>query len=367
MTLYNGGLMKKELLERLSQLRKKCDKLSPTLKLKEKQAELKSLQDKMEMAGFWSNQQQAQKITQQAAHLEKHIKAWQEITQQINDLLELIDIAEEDELNELKSEISKLESAFHLGETELLLSGEFNAGNVILSLHVGNGGQDAEDFTAMLMRMYLRFCESNGFKTTIFDESTTADGLKSATIEISGPFAYGWLKGEQGVHRLIRLSPFNAKNLRQTSFTGVEILPEIENDSDIEINTNDLRIDVFRSSGCGGQSVNTTDSAVRITYLPLNIVVSCQNEKSQLQNKESAMKVLKSRLLKLKHEQHVQKLEEIRGDRVEANFGSQIRTYTLHPYKMVKDHRTDHESSNPEKILDGELNGFIEAFLRRAP
>lgn len=357
--------MEKDLLDRLAILQERYEAVLPTLHLEDKQKELLNLQSQMEDPIFWNNQEQAQKVSQKAAHLEKHIKAWQAIVQQLKDFPELIEMAEEEECEELLNEIVVLEQDFNSLETELLLSGEFDQGNAILSLHVGNGGQDAEDFTGMLMRMYLRFCEQKGFKATIFDESTTEDGLKSATIEISGPMAYGWIKGEQGVHRLIRLSPFNAKNLRQTSFAGVEVLPEIEDDHDIEIDPNDLRVDVFRSSGCGGQSVNTTDSAVRITYVPLNIVVTCQNEKSQLQNKASAMKVLKSRLLKLKHEQHVQKLEEIRGDRMDANFGSQIRTYTLHPYKMAKDHRTDFESSNPEKVLDGDLDGFVEAFLRK--
>lgn len=357
--------MGKDLLDRLTTLQERYKALSPALHLEDKQKELMNLHSQMEDPIFWNSQEQAQKVSQKAAHLEKHIHTWQNIEQQIKDFPELIDMAEDSDLNELMNNLNTLEQEFSSLETELFLSGEFDQGNAILSIHVGNGGQDAEDFTAMLLRMYLRFCEQKGYKTTIFDESTTEDGLKSATVEISGPMAYGWMKGEQGVHRLIRLSPFNAKNLRQTSFAGIEVLPEIEDEKEMEIDPNDLRIDVFRSSGCGGQSVNTTDSAVRITYVPLNIVVTCQNEKSQLQNKESAMKVLKSRLLKLKHEQHVQKLEEIRGDRMDANFGSQIRTYTLHPYKMVKDHRTDFEHSNPEKVLDGDLDGFVEAYLRK--
>ena len=357
--------MKKDLLERLSEINIKFQNLIPSLQLEKKQKELKILQSKMEAPGFWNDQEQAQKTSQQASHLDKHIHSWQKIEQQINEVPEFIEMAEGSETDDIAKEIFALEQEFSSLETELLLSGEFDQRNAILSLHVGNGGQDAEDFTAMLMRMYLRFFEKKGFKTTIFDESFTEDGLKSATIEVTGPLAYGWLKGEQGVHRLIRLSPFNAKNLRQTSFTGVEVLPEIDNDHDIDIDTGDLRIDVFRSSGKGGQSVNTTDSAVRITYLPLNIVVTCQNEKSQLQNKMAAMKVLKSRLLKLQTEQHVQRLEEIRGDRMDANFGSQIRTFTLHPYKMVKDHRTDYESNNPEKVFDGDLDGFVEAYLRK--
>ncbi len=356
--------MKKELHERLNVLQEKFSKIKPSLNLEEKQKEQKSFQSQMEASGFWNIHEKAQKISQNAARLEKFIGKWEAIESGLSDLAELIEISEEAEASELESEIESLEDQFREAENELLLSGEFDYGNAILTLHVGTGGQDAEDFTAMLLRMYLRFCEAKGFKTRILDESPTEDGLKSATVETQGDKAYGWLKTEQGVHRLIRLSPFNAKRLRQTSFAKVEILPEIENDNAIEIDSNDLRIDVFRSSGCGGQSVNTTDSAVRITYLPLNLVVTCQNEKSQLQNKDAAMKVLKSRLLKLKHEQHAQKLEELRGGKIEANFGSQIRTYTLQPYKLVKDHRTNYEETNPDKVFNGELDGFIDAVLR---
>ncbi len=358
--------MKNELLEKLSQLQEKFEKLKNSLNLDEKSTELKILQSQMEAPRFWDDQKKAKKNSQKAAQIEQFIKKWEEIASNLKDLPELIEMANEKECSEIGKEVQNLEEDFQKGETELLLSGKFDAGNVILSIHVGTGGQDAEDFCSMLLRMYLRFCEQKNYTTKMIDESPSDDGLKSATIEISGPMAYGFLKAENGVHRLIRLSPFNAKNLRQTSFAKVEVLPEIEDDTEVQIEEKDLRIDVFRASGHGGQSVNTTDSAVRITYLPLNLVVTCQNEKSQLQNKAAAMKVLKSRLLKLKQEQNAQKIDELRGDKMEADFGSQIRTYTLQPYKLVKDHRTDYEENNPDKVFDGNLDGFIDSYLRNS-
>ncbi len=356
---------KSDLLERCKILDEKFHKLLPTLELEQKQEELNQYKEQMNQSDFWDNPDVAQEISQKAAHLENSLKNWKSIQSFISEAAELIDISEENELEEIEQELCSTEKKFNTAETETLLSGEYDSHNVILKISTGNGGQDAEDFSQMLYRMYLRFAEQKGWKTTILDESPSDVGLKSATIEINGLNAYGLLKSEHGVHRLIRLSPFNAKNLRQTSFSRVEILPEIKQDTDIEIDENDLRIDVFRASGNGGQSVNTTDSAVRITYLPLNISVSCQNEKSQLQNKAAAMKVLKSRLLQLKLEQNAQEINELRGALMENSFGSQIRTYTLQPYKLVKDHRTNFEHSNPDKVFDGDLDGFIEAFLRQ--
>ncbi len=356
--------MKKDLLDKLCYLQEKYNQLKPSLKLDKKQEELALLQKEMELPDFWNNQNQAQKISQSSSRIEKFLKNWEDIASSLFALSELVEISEDAELPELETELIKLEKKFQKAETHLLLSGEYDTNNVILSIHVGNGGQDAEDFCSILLRMYLRYAERKGYKTTILDESPSDDGLKSATVEITGDMAYGYLKSENGVHRLIRLSPFNAKNLRQTSFAKIEVLPEIENDMDLDIDPNDIRIDVFRSSGAGGQSVNTTDSAVRITYLPLNQIVTCQNEKSQLQNKDAAMKVLKSRLLKLKLEQQAQQLEELRSDNLDANFGSQIRTYTLQPYKLVKDHRTNYEETIPDKVFDGELDGFSANFLQ---
>lgn len=356
---------KNDLLSILESLKNAFESVQPKLSLSEKEKALKDLQKQMEAPGFWDTPEIAQAISQKAAYTESFVKKWTAIAQGIQDFSGLIEIAEEGDLPEIEQGIQDLKERFEKGETELLFDGEYDQNSALISIHTGNGGQDAEDFSQMLYRMYLRWAEKNDFKVQIIDESRSEVGLKSATIEISGIFAYGFLKSEHGVHRLIRLSPFNAKSLRQTSFSRVEVLPVIEQDTDIEIQESDLRIDVFRASGNGGQSVNTTDSAVRITYLPLNISVSCQNEKSQLQNKAAAMKVLKSRLLQLKIEQNAQEIKDIRGDLAENSFGSQIRTYTLQPYKLVKDHRTDTEVGNPDKVFDGDLEPFIQTFLRK--
>ncbi len=358
-------MQKSEILERLSALTARYKKIEPTLALDEKKAEFGQLQTQISAPEFWNNPENAQKISQKVSGLENFIKIWSIIASNLQDLPELAEMSNEKELQDIAKEVEKTEKDFAKGEIETLLSGEYDGHNAILKISTGNGGQDAEDFSQMLLRMYLRYAERKGWKTQIMEESTSDVGLKSAMLEITGLNVYGFLKSEHGVHRLIRLSPFNAKNLRQTSFSRVEILPMIEQDTDLEIAESDLRIDVFRSSGAGGQSVNTTDSAVRITYLPLNLVVTCQNEKSQLQNKQAAMKVLKSRLLQLQLEQNAEKVDELRGEQMENSFGSQIRTYTLQPYQLVKDHRTDFEIGSPDKAFDGELDGFVDTFLRK--
>lgn len=360
-----SSMQKSEILERISALTARYQEIEGTLALDEKKAKFEQLQSEISAPEFWNTPDVAQKISQKASWLETFIKRWTSIADNLRDLPQLAEMANEKELVDIAMDLKKTEKDFSAGETETLLSGEYDNHNAILKISTGNGGQDAEDFSQMLLRMYLRYAERKGWKTEIIEESTSDVGLKSAMIEITGLNAYGLLKSEHGVHRLIRLSPFNAKNLRQTSFSRVEILPMIEQDTDVEIAESDLRIDVFRASGNGGQSVNTTDSAVRITYLPLNLVVTCQNEKSQLQNKQSAMKVLKSRLLQLQLEQNAEKIEELRGEQMENSFGSQIRTYTLQPYQLVKDHRTDFELGNPDKVFDGELDGFVDAFLRK--
>ncbi len=356
---------KQELLETLKQLQNRYNSIKDSLKLNKKSVQVSELQKQTENPDFWSDQRKAQEISQKIAHLESFIKQWKGFAQNLEELPQLVEMAEDKDLSELNVEIEILNKKFEQMETQTLLNGEYDKNNVILSIHTGNGGQDAEDFSQILLRMYLRFAEKKGYKTQILEESASDSGIKSATIEISSYMAYGHLKSEHGIHRLIRLSPFNAKNLRQTSFSRVEILPKIESDNEIHIDESDLRIDVFRSSGAGGQSVNTTDSAVRITYLPLDLVVTCQNEKSQHQNKDAAMAVLRSRLAQLKLEQKASELKELRGDLLENSFGSQIRTYTLQPYKLVKDHRTNYEENQPDKVFDGELDGFVESFLRK--
>jgi len=333
------------------ELKNRLEELKEILNIQTKENRIALIKQLMNAPDFWTDEKNSSLLTKELKNIEKEIK-------QFNDVYELAMAGSDEELELFRPEIEKL-------EIYALLSGKYDQNNAIITFFAGAGGVDAQDWTEMLLRMYLRWAEQNDAKATIIDQSFgTEAGIKSATVEIEMPYAYGKLRGESGVHRLVRLSPFNAKSLRQTSFALVQVMPEIENDTEINIDAKDLRIDVYHSGGSGGQSVNTTDSAVRITHLPTNIVVSCQNERSQLQNKESAMKVLRSRLAQLMLEQHKEKIEEIRGNYSSPEWGNQIRSYVLHPYKMVKDHRTDFESSDPDSILAGDLNGFIEAELR---
>ena len=268
---------------------------------------------------------------------------------------------------EMEEEVQRLEDKWKEIEHTLLFSGPHDASNCYLTISGGAGGTEAQDWAEMLLRMYLRYCELKGWNADILEKTDGQEaGIKSVTVYIRGELAYGHLKAERGTHRLVRLSPFNAKNLRQTSFALVEALPEIENDAEIEIDSKDLKIDTFRSSGAGGQHVNVTDSAVRITHLPTNIVVSCQNERSQAQNKEQSMKMLRGKLLQKKQEEEQKKMEGLRGATKSADFGQQIRSYVLHPYKMVKDLRTEYEHNNPDAVLDGEIDELVIEELRRS-
>ena len=329
----------------------------------EKKSEIQVLESQMAAPKFWDDRENAQKVSSRLASCQNFLAKWKKFAAEIDEISGLLAIAENADLPQIDALISELQTQISAAELELLFAAEHDRANAILSINTGTGGQDAEDFSQILLRMYLRFCEKNNFSAKILDQSDSDVGLKSATLQISGQNAFGHLKSEHGVHRLIRLSPFNAKNLRQTSFSRVEVLPEIETDSEIVLEEKDLRIDVFRSSGSGGQSVNTTDSAVRITFLPLGISVTCQNEKSQLQNKNAALKVLRSRIAQIQQQQNAEKISDLRGDLVENSFGSQIRTYTLQPYKLVKDHRTGAESTDPDKVFAGEISGFVRAFL----
>lgn len=356
-------MTKSEFQQILATLQTQWADLKIKLDLEALEEQVKVLQSQQNTPGFWDTPDEAQKISQQAATKETQLKRWNQLDGNLKDLTDMAESAQEAELMEFVPELQTLEQEVQTARTETLLDGEYDAHNALLTLQVGNGGQDAEDFCQMLQRMYLRWADNQGFKASILEESRTDDGLRSCLINIKGAMVYGLLRSEHGVQRLIRLSPFNAKSLRQTSFARVEVIPEIESESELVIDPSDLRVDVFRSGGAGGQSVNTTDSAVRITYLPLSLVVTCQNEKSQHQNKDAAMKVLRSRLAQLKAEQKAAELNELRGDILENSFGSQIRTYTLQPYKLVKDHRTDYEENQPDKVFDGNLKGFIESYL----
>jgi peptide chain release factor 2 len=315
-------------------------------------------------ADFWSDAQKAQVIVKQQAKLERRILPWQEIKTSVDDLVELIGLGDDSMRQDLAGQLSQATEQFKSLKDELKLAGPYDDYDAIVNIYAGAGGTDAQDWAQMLLRMYVRWAEKNNLTVTTIDE-TAADeaGIKSATIEIAGSFAYGKLKGEHGVHRLVRLSPFNADNLRQTSFAKVDVLPKIDRPEDLEIDEKDLRVDVYRAGGHGGQSVNTTDSAVRITHLPTGITVAIQNERSQLQNKEVALTILRSRLIQLQTEQHKVRLEELKGPNQSAEWGNQIRSYVLHPYKQVKDLRTRYETSDTDGVLDGNLDPFINAYL----
>jgi peptide chain release factor 2 len=299
------------------------------------------------------------------AALREVVDDWNKLSQRVGYLLELAQLDDESLRNDITTDLDEIEKDLKRREFDVLLSGKYDRNNALLAIHSGAGGVDAQDWTAMLERMYLRWAENRGFSTEILDLSEGEEaGIKSVTIAIEGDYAYGYLRPEKGVHRLVRLSQFDAAHRRHTSFALVEVLPEVQDDADIEINPDELRIDVYRSSGAGGQNVQKNATAVRITHIPTGIVVTCQNERSQTQNRENAMRVLRSRLAEIKEQVHVATLSELRGEYTKAEWGSQIRSYVLHPYQMVKDHRTDYEVGNAQGVLNGDLDGFIEAYLR---
>ncbi len=312
---------------------------------------------------FWNNQTHAREVVKEHAKLEKRTQPWLRLRQEVADLVDLMELGDSSMQIELDKSLQELTQRFDTLKEELKFSGLYDDNDAILSIHAGAGGADAQDWAGMLLRMYARFAEGQGWQVVTVDESSGEEGgIKSVTLEISGTFAYGKLKGEHGVHRLVRLSPFNAES-RETSFAKVEVMPKIDTPEAVQIDEKDLKIDVYRSGGHGGQSVNTTDSAVRITHLPTNIVVAIQNERSQLQNKETAMTILRSRLAQLQLEQHAERVSELKGPNEQAAWGNQIRSYVLHPYKQVKDLRTEHVSSDPDAVLSGELEPFVAAYL----
>jgi peptide chain release factor 2 len=299
------------------------------------------------------------------SRVQAEIENWQKLKSRAADALELASLDDESLHSELVAEVTAIETELDRRELDAMLSGPYDDEDAILAIHAGAGGTDSQDWAEMLQRMYLRWAESRGFETEILDYSEGEEaGIKSVTIAVEGDYAYGYLQSEKGVHRLVRLSPFDSANRRHTSFALVEVLPQVETDDEVEINPNDLRIDTYRSAGAGGQNVQKNETAIRITHLPTGIVVTCQNERSQMQNKENAMRVLRARLLDLKRLQQEEEMAEIRGDYVKAEWGSQIRSYVLHPYQMVKDHRTETETGNAQAVLDGDLDPFMEAYLR---
>jgi peptide chain release factor 2 len=315
---------------------------------------------------LWEDPQKAQSLMKEISSLRNYLEGWSNLNKRLLDAEELLALGDESLRDELDPLVRELEHDIGEREFTILLGGVHDQNNALLAIHSGAGGTDSQDWVQMLERMYLRWAERKGFSTEILDISEGEEaGIKSVTISIKGPYAYGYLYSEKGVHRLVRLSPFDSAHRRHTSFALVEILPDLENENaDIVINPDDVRIDVFRSSGAGGQNVQKNATAIRLTHLPTGIIVTCQNERSQMQNRENAMRVLRSRLWEIKQQEQAEQIAELRGEYKKAEWGSQIRSYVLHPYQMVKDHRTDFETGNTSAILDGEIDGFIEAFLR---
>jgi peptide chain release factor 2 len=350
--------------KQLMQLQQDISTSMEQLEIAKKQIELADLNKQMQAPDFWSDNAMAQRVSKSVAKLEALVSPWSTLAQDVAELVELTELNDESMLSELAVQFETLSKRYEEFKKELRFNGKFDDHDAYISIHAGAGGTDAQDWAQMLLRMYLRWAESNGLKTERIDQSDGEEaGIKSVTVSVSGVHAYGRLKGEHGVHRLVRLSPFNADSLRQTSFTKVEIMPVIEQPEEVQIDDKDLKIDVYRAGGHGGQSVNTTDSAVRVTHLPTGITVAIQNERSQLQNKETAMKILRSRIAQMAIEQHQEHLEQVKGPNQSAEWGNQIRSYVLHPYKQVKDLRTRYETSDVDGVLDGKLDALIDAYL----
>ena len=328
-----------------------------------------TLESQMQEPGFWNDQEKAQKVSQKLKHNIKRMEEFNSLKQQVEDIEIIVELIQEEDdesqIPELLENMDETEKQMEGARIVALLSDEYDENNAILSIHAGAGGTEAQDWAEMLLRMYTRWIESKSYSMDIFDIQTdTEAGIKSVTIYVEGENAYGYLKSEKGVHRLVRISPFDSSNKRHTSFASVDVTPEIGDDGEVEINESDLKIDTYRSSGAGGQHVNTTDSAIRITHIPTGIVVSCQNQRSQHSNRETAMTMLKSKLLEIKKLENKERIEDIQGKYNQIAWGSQIRSYVFHPYNMVKDHRTNAETSNVQSVMDGNLDMFMNEYLK---
>ncbi|WP_221373556.1 peptide chain release factor 2 [Clostridium perfringens] len=354
-------------LSKLHELKNNLKEMGASLDLASLEKKCAELELKMQETGFWDDVQKAQEVTQEAKRVKDKIDKFKNLNERIDDvevLKELMEENDEQTAKEIISEVKALSKEIDTLKIETILSGEYDRNDAILTLHTGVGGSDANDWTEMLLRMYTRWCEKKGYSLETIDYLPGDEaGVKSVTLKVKGEFAYGYLKAEKGIHRLVRISPFNANGKRQTSFASVEVLPELTSDQDIEINPVDLRIDTYRAGGAGGQHVNKTESAVRITHIPTGIVVQCQNERSQFSNRDTAMGMLKSKLIELKERAHKEKIEDLTGELKDMGWGSQIRSYVFHPYSMVKDHRTNVETSNVNGVMDGDIDNFIIAYL----
>ncbi len=335
-----------------------------------KEEEVRRLTNESAAPDFWNDPEKARKVMSTMAEIQKEVETWRGLEKKVADIKELLAIVSEGDTElrgEIESELRAATAALDELEFRLAFSGQYDKNSAILAIHAGAGGTESQDWAEMLMRMYLRWAERRGYKADVLDVSPGEEaGIKSAIISISGLYAYGYLRSEHGVHRLIRLSPFDFDHARHTSFALVEVMPEVpEDNAEVQIGPDDVKIEVYRSSGAGGQNVQKTSTAVRITHYPSGLVVTCQDQRSQLQNKEAAMKILRSRLLRLKMAEQAEERAKLKGDRISAGFSNQIRSYVMHPYKMVKDHRTDYETSDVEGVLDGELDGLINAYLKQ--
>lgn len=358
--------MNNELLNKIQDLQNQLQSTGEILNLNKKQTELSKLEKQMSAPNFWQNREEATQISQQASDLKTEIDEFNNLQTNLQDLSEFVgtdlDLSAE---KQVEQELEKIEKNYLNLEFKTLLSEKYDSHNALLSIYAGAGGTDAQDWAQMLERMFLRFVENKNWKVNILDRQSGAEaGIKSVDLEILSNYAYGNLKSENGVHRLVRISPFDAEKMRHTSFALVQVLPELPETQDIKIDEKDLKIDTFKSGGHGGQSVNTTDSAVRIKHIPTGITVSCQNQRSQLQNKNTALKILASKIEQYNLAEKEEERQKIRGQFTEAAWGNQIRSYVLHPYKQVKDHRTDYETQDVDKVLDGELDNFISEYLK---
>jgi peptide chain release factor 2 len=358
------------LLKQIEELRERALHTQALLNLDRRRSRLHTLKLKLNDPDFWNDREQAVTITREIEGTESEIAKWDELGKEVKDLEELVALgAKENDLSieeEARKKYEELCKKYEKLEFYVLFAGDYDQGHAYLSIHAGTGGVDAQDWAQMLERMFLRFAEKMGWRTQIIDRTTGNEaGIKSMMMKVEGQWAYGYLKSESGVHRLVRISPFDAEAMRHTSFALVEVIPDLPETADIELKDQDLRIDVFRSSGPGGQSVNTTDSAVRIVHIPTNITVTCQTERSQHQNKENALKIMKAKLFAIAEAERRSEELKLRGEAQKAEWGKQIRSYVLQPYKMVKDHRTDQETQDVDAVLDGELEPFMEAYLRQ--